>query len=222
MSKMSACKTIILMGVFCVPAAFGSPAQNEQPASNSVTFTSLFSFNGADGGGPQYGYLAQGLDGNFYGTTSAGGANGSGGTLFKITSGGTLATLYSFCAQSDCVDGTSPFQGLLQATNGALYGTTWVGGAYGDGTVFSLSVGLGQFVATLPTSARVGTTVKILGNNLKGATSVTFNGTKATFTVDSTGTAITTTVPTGATTGFVKVTTASGKVLTSNVKFRVP
>lgn len=53
------------------------------------------------------------------------------------------------------------------------------------GAVFSESVGLGQFVKTLPTSGKVGSTVQILGTNLTGATSVSFNGTAATFTVAS-------------------------------------
>ena len=79
-------------------------------------------------------------------------------------------------------------------------------------------MGLGPFVETLPTSGKVGAAVKILGNNLKGSTSVTFNGKAATFKVSSTE--ITTTVPSGATTGKVKVTTPKG-MLTSNVKFRV-
>jgi IPT/TIG domain len=96
-------------------------------------------------------------------------------------------------------------------------------GRLGDGTIFSLSVGLGPFVETNPTSGKVGAKVTILGNNLTGSTSVTFNGVAVTsFTVNSTGTAITTTVPSGATTGKVQVTTASGTTLTSNVKFRVP
>ena len=60
-----------------------------------------------------------------------------------------------------------------------------------------------------------------LGNNLTGTTSITFNGTPATsFKVNATGTAITTTMPTGATTGPVQVVTPSG-TLTSNVLFRV-
>ena len=87
------------------------------------------------------------------------------------------------------------------------------------GTVFSLSVGLGPFVETQPTSGKVGAAVKILGTNLTGATSVTFNGTAAVFKVVS-ASLITTTVPTGATTGKVKVTTPKG-TLKSNVVFRV-
>jgi IPT/TIG domain len=83
----------------------------------------------------------------------------------------------------------------------------------------SLSVGLGAFVETQTTSGEVGAAVTILGNNLTSATSVTFNGTAATFTVVS-ASEITATVPTGATTGFVEVTT-SGGVLQSNVVYTV-
>jgi hypothetical protein len=93
------------------------------------------------------------------------------------------------------------------------------GGANNDGTVFSLSVGLGPFVETQPTSGKVGAAVKILGTDLTGATSVTLNGTAAVFKVVS-GSLITTNVPTGATTGRVEVTTPKG-TLKSNVVFRV-
>jgi uncharacterized protein (TIGR03437 family) len=83
----------------------------------------------------------------------------------------------------------------------------------------SLSEALGPFVETLPASGKVGAVVIILGNNLTGATSVTFNGKAATFRVVSSS-EITTTVPSGATTGPVKVKTPS-RTLTSNVNFRV-
>jgi uncharacterized repeat protein (TIGR03803 family) len=155
----------------------------------------------------------QATDGNFYGTTSE--SSPGSGTVFKITPAGTPTTLYVF----DVTDGYYSLASLVQATNGNFYGTTSSGGAHGAGTVFSLSVGLGRFVKTLPTSGNVGATVIILGNNLTGATSVTFNGTAATFKVVS-STEITTRVPSGATTGKVEVKTPSG-ILTSNVNFRV-
>jgi hypothetical protein len=82
-------------------------------------------------------------------------------------------------------------------------------------------VGLGPFVETLPTHGKVGATIEILGTDLTGATGVTFNGTVATFTVNSSGTAISTTVPTGATTGPVQVVTPN-RTLSSNMPFRVP
>ena len=171
--------------------------------------TSLYTFcslpNCADGKLP-YAGLIQGTDGNFFGTTSAGGPNG-GGTLFEITPQGKLTTLYTFCAQTNCADGAGPLAGLLQATNGTFYGTTTYGGTVTCsfsqcGNVFSLSLGLAPFVATVPTAGAVGSSVTILGSNLTGATSVTFNGTAASFTVVS-STEISATVPAGATIAFV-------------------
>ena len=79
--------------------------------------------------------------------------------------------------------------------------------------------GFAPFVGTLPTVGKVGTKVTILGTNLIGTTRVSFNGTAAQFTVVS-ASEITTIVPTGATTGFVKVMTPE-KTLKSNVGFRV-
>jgi uncharacterized repeat protein (TIGR03803 family) len=191
----------------------------------SGTLTTLYSFCSqsgcTDGGLPEAG-LIQATNGNIYGTTEVGGANaGSGGTIFEITPSGTLTTLYSFCSTggSACTDGETPVGGLIQSTNGVFYGTTGYGGANGGGVVFSLSVGLRPFVETQTTSGEVGAAVNILGSDLTGATSVTFNGTTATFTVIS-ASEITTTVPTGATTGFVEVTTPGGK-LKSNTKYRV-
>jgi uncharacterized repeat protein (TIGR03803 family) len=158
--------------------------------------------------------LVLATDGNFYGTTSSGGTAGD-GTIFKITPSGKLTTLHTF----DGTDGEFTAAALVQDTNGKFYGTAPNGGANGDGTVFSLSVGLGPFVETQPTSGKVGSAVKILGTNLIGATSVTFNGTTAVFKVVS-ASLITTDVPTGATTGTVEVTTPKG-TLKSNVAFRV-
>ncbi len=114
-------------------AAIASPAQ---------TLTTLYSFCAAgfpcpDGDGPE-GTLVQATDGNFYGTTVSGGAYNK-GTVFKITPGGTLTTLYSFCAQSSCPDGAGIGAPLVQGTDGNLYGTTTSGGADGYGTVFKIT-----------------------------------------------------------------------------------
>ena len=147
-----------------------------------------------------------------------GGAN-NGGTVFKVTTSGTLSTLHSFCSQSGCADGQYPAGGLFQDTNGNLYGTTADGGANGFGTVFSLSVGLGAFVTTNPSIGVVGEIVTIIGYGLNGATGVTFNGTPATI-LKTDATVIYAKVPIGATTGKVVVTTPSG-TFTSNVVFEV-
>jgi uncharacterized repeat protein (TIGR03803 family) len=187
------------------------------------TLTTLHKFVLTDGEFPN-GPLVLGTDGNFYGTTVYGGVPQNGrcssgcGTIFQITPQGTLTTLHVF----QWPEGETPEAGLVQGTDGNFYGTTASSGdinCTGCGTVFSLSMGLGPFVRTLPISGSVGRSVKILGTDLTGATSVTFNGTAATFTVVS-ATEITTTVPTGATTGAVKVVAPSG-TLSSNVSFRV-
>jgi len=236
-----------------------------------------------DGQNPWFGSLVQGTDGNFYGTTVYGGANNSCvfsgytvgcGTVFKITPSGTLTTLYSFCSQSGCADGSEPYAGvvratdgnfygttieggtgcsapgcgtvfkitpsgklttlhsfdgtsgdypqagLVQDTNGNLYGTTAGGGAHGDGTVFSLSVGLRPFVETKPTSGKEGSKIGILGQGFSSSSVVKFGGTKATTIVLSGTTFITATVPAGALTGSVTVTTGT-TTLTSPQTFKV-
>jgi uncharacterized repeat protein (TIGR03803 family) len=185
-------------------------------------FTTLHSFctgTCADGGVPEAG-LIQANDGNLYGTAIIGGPNGY-GTVFKITLAGKVTTLHGFNNN----DGFSPNGGLVQATDGTFYGGTQEGGDLncfspgGCGTIFSLNLGLGPFVETVPTAGKLGTKVMILGTNLTGATSVTFNGTAAKFTVVSKS-EITTIVPIGVTTGKVKVVTPTG-TLESNLAFRV-
>ena len=103
-----------------------------------ITLHTFCSQNGCADGYYPAGALVQATDGNFYGTTEYGGASG-GGTIFKITAGGMLTTLYSFCSQTNCTDGAAPIAGLVQATNGIFYGTTYAGGANGFGTVFKIT-----------------------------------------------------------------------------------
>lgn len=192
--------------------------------SPSGTLTRLYSFcaqtNCADGETPEAA-LVQGTDGNLYGTTDGElGAHPNDGTIFQITTGGTLTTLHNF----DFTDGGWPAAPLVQATNGTFYGTTLFGGAdkcdrLSCGTVFSLSMGLGPFVKASPNFGQVGRVVRILGNNLTGSTSVSFNGTPATFTVVS-STYIQATVPSGATSGTIEVTTPTA-TLSSNIAFQI-
>jgi uncharacterized repeat protein (TIGR03803 family) len=118
-----------MLGLFCTATVIASPAQ---------ILTTLHSFDGADGEAP-YGGLVQASNGNFYGTTSFRGGNGW-GTVFKITPSGTLTTLYNFCAQSGCTDGAAPWAGLVQASDGDFYGTTFEGGVDGYGTVFKITL----------------------------------------------------------------------------------
>jgi uncharacterized repeat protein (TIGR03803 family) len=129
-NKVSSWKTVILLGIFCLLGAITSSAQ---------TFKSLVNFNGTNGEYPYYGPLVQGLDGNFYGTTLGGGANNGSGTVFKVTAGGKLTRLYSFCVVENCLDGSEPVAGLILATNGNFYGTTEQGGLEDAGTIFKIT-----------------------------------------------------------------------------------
>jgi uncharacterized repeat protein (TIGR03803 family) len=101
--------------------------------------TTLHSFNGADGINPQ-GDLVVGIyNGNLYGTTQAGGNSSSSGTLFEITPGGALTTLYDFCSKTNCTDGSDPQVPLTQDSWGNIYGTTTYSGANSGGTVFQFT-----------------------------------------------------------------------------------
>jgi len=191
------------------------------PSKNGTAFkispehklTKLRDFSRPDGTSP-YGGLIEATDGNFYGVAVGEGSHRA-GTIYRITASGSFSVLHNF----DNNDGSLPYTTLLQHTDGKLYGTTSSGGSHNGGVFYSLDIGLGPFAESLPTSGKVGATVKILGTKLMGTTAVNFNGTAATFTVVS-ETEIKTTVPSGATTGFVTVTTPSGK-LKSNKKFRI-
>jgi uncharacterized repeat protein (TIGR03803 family) len=190
------------------------------------TLTTLYYFcyaltNCVDGATPRAA-LIQATDGNFYGTTVAGGTgstkfcNGC-GTAFQLTPSGTLTSLHSFQAADG---GVEPSSAMVQGTDGNLYGLA-VATIPGDssGAIYKISLGLAPFVKTLPLAAHKGTRIFILGTDLTGATSVTFNGTAAAFTVVS-ATEITATVPAGGTSGTVQVVTPGG-TLSSNVPFRV-
>jgi uncharacterized repeat protein (TIGR03803 family) len=107
----------------------------------SGKLTTLYNFcsqeNCRDGAQPAES-LAQTSKGNFYGTTSVGGAHAF-GTVFKITPSGKLTTLHNFAGTGD---GTNPYAGLVQANGnfyGTTYGTTRLGGSSTAGTVFKIT-----------------------------------------------------------------------------------
>ena len=105
--------------------------------TSNGTLTTLSSFNGEGGPELPYAGLIQGSDGNFYGTTTAGGTEHGNGTVFKITPSGTVITLHSFA----CTDGCAPYGGLVEGSDGNFYGTTRSGGTngYNYGTVFKIT-----------------------------------------------------------------------------------
>jgi uncharacterized repeat protein (TIGR03803 family) len=97
----------------------------------------LYAFSGGtDGSYPDSGLTAA-RDGNFYGTTTYGGANNL-GTVFKVTPEGVKTVLYSFSGGPG--DGQYPASGLELGSDGAFYVTTTAGGAFGGGTFFRITL----------------------------------------------------------------------------------
>ena len=104
--------------------------------------------------------LAQGINGNFYGTTRHGGSNFN-GTIFEISPSGSFANLHTFAAETinsrgyaTSADGAMPVGALAQGNDGNLYGTTQYGGANGTGTIFQLTpVGAFTSLYSFPASA---------------------------------------------------------------------
>lgn len=171
--------------------------------------------------GPSANGLIEASDGSFYGMTQeASSADGSNcGSIFRISPLGAFETIYALPIDESMGCGPNEFP-LIQHTNGLLYGITNNGGSANKGAFFSLDLGLPPFVTFLPAARQIGHTVEILGQGLTGTTAVSFNGTPATTFNVYANTYMTATVPDGATTGFITVTTPGG-TLTSNKQFQV-
>jgi uncharacterized repeat protein (TIGR03803 family) len=92
--------------------------------STNRALTTLYSFTGGDDGENPVGGLVQGSDGSFYGTTDYGGTYTNFGTMFRISASGALTSLYSFTGGDD---GSLPYAGLVQGSDGNFYGTTDIG-----------------------------------------------------------------------------------------------
>jgi uncharacterized repeat protein (TIGR03803 family) len=153
-------------------------------------------------------------DGNFYGGTEAGG-NYLLGVLYRITTSGNYALLYSFKG----FDGSGAMATPMQHTNGKIYGLTTGGGRYGYGVLYCLDLGLSPFIKLMTQHGKAGQKVQILGQGFTGTTSVLFGTGPTTLTVVS-DTYMTAKVPSTGTTGAVTVTTPTG-TLTSNTTFKV-
>src|SRR5262249_47718837 len=100
----------------------------------SGTLTTLHAYTPSEGAKP-YGQLIEGSDGNFYGTTTEGGAYNL-GAIFKIDPSGFVVTLHSFAGFTE--DGAVPEAGLIRGNDGNFYGTTFGGGESNQGTVFKM------------------------------------------------------------------------------------
>jgi len=98
--------------------------------------TVLYTFSGAHDGAFPYSTLVRDAQGNFYGTTLAGGASVLWGSVFEVTATGKEIILHNFSGKKD---GASPTPSLVRAARGNLYGTTSGGGRTGNGEVFEIS-----------------------------------------------------------------------------------
>jgi uncharacterized repeat protein (TIGR03803 family) len=83
-------------------------------------------------------YLALGSDGEVYGVTTTRGGAGDGGTIFKMSTAGRLTTIYRFCSEARCLDGSSPVAITFDA-KGNIFGTATAGGKYREGTLFEIT-----------------------------------------------------------------------------------
>jgi len=141
-------------GVGNMPAPTPSPSPTPTPTPTpapaaKLTYLYAFGSKRPDGDQPN-GPMIQASDGNFYGTTAAGGPNSCRpgdaipcGVIFKITPDGQESVLYAFGSVPN--DGYTPYGALIQGSDGALYGTTTNGGAFGGGgTVFRVTLA-GQY-----------------------------------------------------------------------------
>lgn len=110
------------------------------PAGELTTLYSFCALKNCTDGWEPTGSVVQAANGNFYGTTQQGGNNNN-GTIFEITPGGKLTTLYTFCSQANCADGSGPSTSLTLGADGNLYGTTFRAGFSQSisGTLFKIT-----------------------------------------------------------------------------------
>ncbi len=132
----------------CVTYGCGYVLKLTSSGAHTILYEFCSQANCADGAYPVAG-LVQGRDGNLYGTTTYFGtgqypSHARAGTIFRITPSGALTTLYSFCSQSSCDDGDTPYGALIQGSDGNFYGTTLYGPnqlytSPGEGTLFKIT-----------------------------------------------------------------------------------
>ena len=111
----------------------------------TAAYTKLYVFDGTTGANPKFGDVIEGTDGKIYGMTQAGGANNVGVVYSFDLSTGTYNLLHSF----DGTQGSGPLSGLVQASNGFIYGMTPYGGSFGYGILFGINPATGAFTDLL-------------------------------------------------------------------------
>jgi uncharacterized repeat protein (TIGR03803 family) len=149
------------------------------------SLTTLWTFTNGMDGANSYATMVQGSDGNFYGTTYGSGSGPSAnGTVFRISAGGSLSSLWSFTGGTD---GANPGAGLVEGSDGNFYGTTYAGGS-GYGTVFRITTGgslatLWSFTNGVDGANSYATLVQGVDGNFYGTTSGSGSGPGANGTV---------------------------------------
>src|SRR6516164_6605399 len=135
---------LLLLGAATVAAALLTPIAEAAATSYQVLYNFCSQSDCPDGALPQAG-LVMDAGGNLYGTTVYSGVDEAtngfrNGVVFKLAPDGTETVLHAYgvcLAPGDCADGASPYAGLVM-WGGNLYGTTFEGGAAGQGVVFAL------------------------------------------------------------------------------------
>ena len=198
-----------------------------QYAAAKINFLHNFNYSVDYAGYPAF-PLTLGPDGNFYSPSPTINMGGYGPeSLFEITTAKT--SVYSdrfnwLLPGQNCNDllanGCIPTSPLAAHPNGMFYGTTGQGGSADSGIFYSFSMSFKPYIILQFPRGKIGTSIGIFGTGLTGTTAVSFNGVAATsFTVDS-DTYMTALIPTGATRGYVTVTTPGGS-LKSAIKLTV-
>ena len=199
-----------------------------QLAGKKLNILHNFNYNTDNAGFPNF-PLTLGTDGNFYSPSQDTNMGGYGPeSIFEITTSKkpkpAYTDLFNFLVSgqncnAQLADGCFPGSPLAPHPNGMFYGVTEQGGGADSGVFYSFSMGFKPYIILQFPLGKKGTSIGIFGVGLTGTTAVDFNGVAATFNVES-DTYLTATIPMGATTGYVAVTTPSG-TLKSTTKFKV-
>ncbi len=202
-----------LYGTTAFPSGTGNGALYD--VTTGGVLTDIYNFPAALNFDESANNMMQASDGNLYGASYNGGTGASGG-LYEVTSANVFSS-YSFATESNM--GGGPRAPLMQATSGLIFGSNSSGNAVTGGTLFELNIGAAPFISLVTPvySGEEASTVGILGQGFSSKSVVEFGGTKATTTKLTGTTYIQATVPTGALTGDITVTTGSTKLSTTAI-----
>jgi uncharacterized repeat protein (TIGR03803 family) len=199
-----------LYGTTAFPSGTGNGALYDVTTAGKLT--DIYNFPATLNFDESANNMMQASNGNLYGASYNGGTGASGG-LYELTSANVFSS-YSFATDSNM--GGGPRAPLMQATSGIIYGSNSSGNAVDGGALFELNIGAAPFISLVTPvySGEEASTVGILGQGFSSKSVVEFGGTKATTTKLTGTTYILATVPTGALTGDITVTTGSTKLST--------